>query len=67
MCLQTSKSGISSLWIGLFQDTMNGPYLWVDGSPLVFTNWMGGGQPDNNFGQELCANLAANLGGQSFA
>ena len=61
-CLQSYSTGVSRLWIGLIQDTMNGPYLWVDGSPVTFTNWMGGGQPDNNNGQELCANLAADTG-----
>ena len=59
---QSYTSGTARLWIGLVQDTMYGPYLWVDGTTLTFTNWMGGGQPDNNHGQELCANLAANSG-----
>ncbi|CAK8680718.1 unnamed protein product [Clavelina lepadiformis] len=56
---RASKTGVTNLWIGLVQDTMNGPFLWVDGSPVVFENWQAGGQPNDNFGQELCVEAAA--------
>lgn len=64
--MQSYLSGVDRLWIGLIQDTMNGPYLWIDETPLTFVNWMGGGQPDNNNGHEMCVNLAANTGMNAF-
>uniref|UniRef100_H2XKA0 C-type lectin domain-containing protein n=1 Tax=Ciona intestinalis TaxID=7719 RepID=H2XKA0_CIOIN len=44
---------INALWIGMVQDGMNGPYVWIDGTPLTFENWIGG-QPNDNNGKELC-------------
>ncbi|XP_078493515.1 uncharacterized protein LOC100176392 isoform X1 [Ciona intestinalis] len=48
-----TKTGINALWIGMVQDGMNGPYIWIDGTPLTFENWIGG-QPNDNNGKELC-------------
>ena len=48
----------------MVQDGMNGPYVWIDGNPIVFENWQGG-QPNNNNGHELCVALtSANGEGQ---
>jgi hypothetical protein len=35
-----------SLWIGLRRDWQGGPFAWVNGEPLKYTNWSLG-EPDN--------------------
>lgn len=59
---QAHKLGVSDIWIGLVQDGMDGPFVWVDEStPLTFENFMGG-QPNNNNGHELCVEMLSASG-----
>ncbi|KAJ3605426.1 hypothetical protein NHX12_027473 [Muraenolepis orangiensis] len=48
---------VAAAWIGLRLFGMTGgQYMWVDGSPLVFTHW-GSGEPNNAFGEEQCVQM----------
>ncbi|MCX6873975.1 MAG: C-type lectin domain-containing protein [Verrucomicrobia bacterium] len=40
-----------NLWIGLRRLVNAGPFLWVDGTPLDYTNWLPG-EPNNDGGLE---------------
>ncbi|MCX6878255.1 MAG: C-type lectin domain-containing protein, partial [Verrucomicrobia bacterium] len=40
-----------NLWIGLRRLVSGGPFLWVDGTPLGYTNWLPG-EPNNDGGLE---------------
>ena len=40
-----------NLWIGLRRDWTGGPFEWVTGAPLTYTNWSPG-EPDNCGGDE---------------
>jgi hypothetical protein len=45
-----------SLWIGLHRKTPGGPFFWVDGSPVNYTNWWEG-EPNNADGVETCVEM----------
>ena len=38
-------------WIGLSDTAVEGAFVWVDGSPVGFSDWTGG-QPDNSGGED---------------
>ncbi len=49
--------GVSrNLWIGLQETAKEGVYVWVDGSPLNYTNWLPG-EPNNTLGIEKYAHM----------
>ena len=52
----TTKLGY--FWIG-FNIVDKTSYQWSDGSPVTFTNWLGG-QPDNFNNNEQCAEIRNN-------
>jgi hypothetical protein len=50
---------LGNAWIGLYQDMTDpnfsepaGGWVWVDGTPLNFTNWYAPGEPNNGGGLE---------------
>ena len=47
---------LRSLWIGLRRQYPGGPFLWLDGSKLDYTDW-NSGQPDNSGGVEDCVHM----------
>ena len=45
------------MWLGLGRLQTNGPFRWVDWSPLEgYTNWAPG-EPNNGNGRELCSEM----------
>lgn len=44
---------LRSLWIGLRRQNPGGPFVWLDGSKLDYSDW-NSGQPDNGGGVEDC-------------
>ncbi|XP_078679396.1 uncharacterized protein LOC144915035 isoform X2 [Branchiostoma floridae x Branchiostoma belcheri] len=51
---------MSMYWIGLHQEGgMEGNFIWSDGSPLLATGYSAWdiGQPDSNFGDEVCVHI----------
>jgi hypothetical protein len=44
------------LWIGLHRIEPGGKFIWVDGTPLDYTNWAGG-EPNNVGERENCAQM----------
>ena len=56
--------GLSSsgyCFIGLSDESVEGQWVWSDGSEYNYSNW-GGGGPDNNNGNEDCAVINAGGG-----
>ncbi|XP_023136670.3 macrophage mannose receptor 1 [Amphiprion ocellaris] len=54
---------VSSAWIGMFMfGIANGQYMWVDGSPITFTQW-NPGEPNNANGEEQCVQMNRRHGG----
>lgn len=47
-----------SVWIGLTDEAVEGTFVWVNGEPVVFTNWSAG-EP-NNFGNEDYTEMVSN-------
>ena len=45
-----------SLWIGLHRKTTGGPLVWVNGSPVDYTNWWEG-EPNNKDSVESCVEM----------
>ncbi|EDO47685.1 predicted protein, partial [Nematostella vectensis] len=48
------EGGKTSAWIGVNDHVTQDHYVWVDGSPIAFTNWSGGTPPtdaNKNFGR----------------
>ena len=45
-----SQGFTGSVWIGFTDQAVEGTFVWVNGEPVVYTNW-GGGEP-NNLGNE---------------
>ncbi|NJM62060.1 MAG: hypothetical protein HC849_20605, partial [Oscillatoriales cyanobacterium RU_3_3] len=56
----TSQFGSQRPWIGLNDEAIEGQFQWVNGEPVIFTNWASG-EP-NNFGSagEDFAELSSN-------
>jgi len=50
-----SKTGGLAHWIGFDDNATEGSFIWVDGSPVTYTNW-NWGEP-NNAGIENCATI----------
>lgn len=44
------------LWIGLHRKTPGGPFTWVDGTPVNYTDW-GANEPNNEGGREDWAQM----------
>lgn len=58
-----NRGGVErSLWIGLFRTTPGGPFVWSDGSPVGFQNWLPG-QPDNALGGESFVHMISRANG----
>lgn len=47
------------LWIGLRRERQGGPFAWVTGAPVTFTNWSRG-EPDNCGGNESYVHIWSN-------
>ena len=41
------ESNVTEAWIGLHDRSTEGRYVWVDGSPIPFSEWLPG-EPDGN-------------------
>ncbi|XP_036609980.1 low affinity immunoglobulin epsilon Fc receptor [Trichosurus vulpecula] len=57
----TQKANKKSSWIGLRDLDIEGEFLWVDGSPLSYSNWSPG-EPNNQGQGEDCVLMRANNG-----
>lgn len=44
------------LWIGLHRKASGGPFSWVDGTPVDYTDWYSN-EPNNSNGKEDCAQM----------
>nr|XP_020476711.1 macrophage mannose receptor 1-like isoform X2 [Monopterus albus] len=54
---------VASAWIGMRLSGMaNGQYIWVDGSPIMYTHWAGG-EPNDANGEEQCVQMNRHQGG----
>ncbi|XP_070539201.1 perlucin-like protein [Ptychodera flava] len=51
------------IWIGVTDVEVEGVWVWVDGSPLTYSNWMPG-EPNNAGKREHCAHLYSNQHGK---
>ncbi|XP_078660072.1 uncharacterized protein LOC144904802 [Branchiostoma floridae x Branchiostoma belcheri] len=57
-----SVTNMATMWIGAHDQTTEGGWSWVDGSPFRFLKW-GGGEPNNaGNGGEDCAEIAVTNG-----
>ena len=50
--------GLRNLWIGLHRTNSGGAFVWVDGSPVEYTDWFSG-EPNNLGGDETCIQMRA--------
>lgn len=57
----TDSSVTTRVFIGLTSTACDGNYVWDDGTPLDYTNWQPGGQPDNPT-TECHAAIVPNIG-----
>jgi hypothetical protein len=48
------------LWIGLHRTKLSGPFAWVTGAPLTYTNW-NQGEPNNVGGAENCVHMSSGV------
>ena len=48
----------SNLWIGLTDNVRNAHFMWMDQSPLIFTNW-DKGEPTSSRNQGNTANIVS--------
>ncbi len=57
----------SFVWIGLFDPTFtgSGPFVWVNGDPLTYTNWAPG-EPNNYFGNEWAVEMRTAMYGNEW-
>ena len=46
------QSSFSFFWMGLSDRETEGSFSWVNGDPLTYTNWTGGGLPPDLTGEE---------------
>jgi len=51
-----AEAGHAGLWIGLHRVSLGGPFAWVTGEKLVYTNW-NQGEPNDVGGIETCAHM----------
>ncbi|MFO0878116.1 MAG: family 16 glycoside hydrolase [Gemmataceae bacterium] len=57
------EAGLVEAWIGATDVMEEGKWIWIDGKPLVYSNWFKG-QPNNKDGEEHYALLMVNRGGE---
>lgn len=57
------EAGKADAWLGATDEVTEGSWVWIDGSPLTYSNWAPG-QPNNKKGVENYLLLMATLKGQ---
>lgn len=56
-----SGGGLVSLWLGFNDAVQEGQYVWADGSPDTYTNWVPG-EPAGSYGDDDYAGMVISFG-----